>query len=93
MQLFFWLVFLTAIGVATLVIQNSTAPMVVINFLFWKFETSLTYTIFGSIGCGMLIILLLWIPRGIKTSFWVRNLKKRIEILEREGSAQESTFK
>lgn len=93
MQFFFWLAFLIVIGLAIFAIQNSTAPSVVMKFIIWKFETSLTYTILGSIGCGMLIILLLWIPRGIKTSFRVRNLKKRIEILEREGSAQESVFK
>jgi len=83
-QFFFWLVFLIAIGVAIFVIQNLNTPVVVIKFLFWKFETSLAYTMLGSIGCGMLIILLLWLPRGIQTLFRVRNLKKRIEILEEE---------
>jgi uncharacterized integral membrane protein len=76
-RFFFGLVFLIAVGVAIFVVQNLTAPVVAMSFLFWKFETSPTNTILLSLGCGMLIILLLWIPRGIKTSFRVRNLKKR----------------
>lgn len=84
MQFFFWLVFLVALSVTILVIQNLNAPVVVIKCLFWKFETSLTDTMLGSIGCGMLIVLLLWFPRGIKNLFRVRNLRKRVEILEEE---------
>ncbi|MGO8988492.1 MAG: LapA family protein [bacterium] len=84
MQFFFWLVFLVALSVTILVIQNLNAPVVAIKCLFWKFETSLTDTMLGSIGCGMLIVLLLWFPRGIKNLFRVRNLRKRVEILEEE---------
>jgi uncharacterized integral membrane protein len=84
MQFFLWLAFLIFIGVAIFMVQNSTASSVVIKFLFWSFETSLIYTILVSIGSGMLIILFLWIPRGIRTSFRVKNLKKEIEILERQ---------
>ena len=84
MQFFVWLVFLVVIGVAIFAIQNSTAPTVVLKFLFWKFETSFIYMILGSIVSGMLIILLLWIPRAIGVSFRVKNLKKEIGVLERE---------
>jgi uncharacterized integral membrane protein len=83
-QVFFGLVFLIAIGVVIFVVQNLAAPVLAMNFLFWKFETSPIDVILRSLGCGMLIILLLWIPRGIKASFRVRNLEKRIENLERE---------
>ncbi len=82
MQFFFWLVFLMVIGEAIFVIQNLAAPVMVMNFLFWKFETSPTNIIFQSIGWGILAILLLWIPRGIRNLFRVRNLKKRVSILE-----------
>ena len=82
MQFFFWLVFLMAIGEAIFVIQNLAAPVIVMNFLFWKFETSPTDIIFQSIGWGLLAILLLWVPRGIRNLFRVRNLKKRVAILE-----------
>lgn len=84
MQFFFWLVFLIALTAAILVAQNLNAPVVVIKFLLWKFETSLTDTMLGSLGCGMLIVVLLWFPRGIKNLFRVRNLRKRIEIMEEE---------
>jgi uncharacterized integral membrane protein len=88
MQFFLWLVLLVVIGVAIFVFQNSTAPPVVTKFLFWNFETSLIYTILISVGSGMLIILLPWIPRSIKASFRERNLKKQIEILERQMKPQ-----
>jgi len=84
LQFFFWLVFLIALTAAILVAQNLNAPVVVIKFLLWKFETSLTDTMLGSLGCGMLIVVLLWFPRGIKNLFRVRNLRKRIEIMEEE---------
>jgi uncharacterized integral membrane protein len=70
--------------VAVFMVQNLTAPSVVIKFLFWNFETSLIYTILISVVSGMLIILLLWIRTSIKASFRVKNLKKEIEILERQ---------
>ena len=65
-------------------IQNSTAPPVAMKFLLWNFETSLIYTVLGSIGFGMIIILFLWVPRAIRASFRARNLKKEIEVLRGE---------
>jgi uncharacterized integral membrane protein len=84
MQFFFGLAFLVVIALAIFAIQNSTAPVVMMKFLFWKFETSSVYTILGSIGSGMVIILFLWIPSAIRASLRTRNLKKEIEIQERE---------
>jgi uncharacterized integral membrane protein len=76
-------------------IQNSTAPPVAIKFLLWNFETSLIYTVLGSVGIGMLIILFLWIPRAIRASFRARNSKKEIEFLhgEMKNHAEESKKK
>ena len=74
MQFFYWLVFVIAVGVAIFAVQNSNAPLVTIKFLLWKFETSLVYTILGSIGLGILITLLLWIPRAIRASLRKRKL-------------------
>jgi len=88
MRFFLWLAFLVFIGVVVFTIQNSTVPPVVMKFLFWNLQTSLIYTILGSFGSGILFILLLWIPRSIKTSFRVRNLKKEIEILEKQMKHQ-----
>jgi len=69
MQFFYWLIFLIAIGIAIFAVQNSSAPPVIIKFLVWKFETSLVYTILGSILSGILLSLLLWIPKVVRTSF------------------------
>jgi uncharacterized integral membrane protein len=79
MQFFFWLAFLVVIGMAIFAVQNSTAPSVVMKFLIWRFETSLIYTILGSIGLGILITLLFWIPRAIRASSRRKKLFKEIE--------------
>jgi putative membrane protein len=78
MQFFYWLIFLMAIGIAIFAVQNSSAAPVVIKFLIWRFQTSLVYTILGSIGLGILITLLLWIPRALRASF--RSKKSNQEI-------------
>jgi putative membrane protein len=69
MQFFYWLIFLMAIGIAIFAVQNSSAAPVVIKFLIWRFQTSLVYTILGSIGLGILVTLLFWIPRALRASF------------------------
>ncbi len=69
MQFFYWLAFLVVIGIATFAVQNSSASPVVIKFLIWKFETSLVYTILGSILSGILLSLLFWIPKVVRASF------------------------
>jgi len=82
MRSFYWLIFLMAIGIAIFAVQNSNAPLVMIKFLLWRFETSLIYTLLGSIGVGILITLFFWIPRAIKTSIRSRELKREIKNLE-----------
>ena len=69
MQAFFWIGFVVIIVVAFFAVQNSGAPPISIKFLFWKFETSLIYAILGSVGLGILLTLLFWIPREIRASF------------------------
>jgi uncharacterized integral membrane protein len=71
-----------AIGIAIFAVQNSNAPPVMIKFLLWRFETSLIYTLLGSIGVGILITLFFWIPRAIKTSIRSRELKREVKNLE-----------
>ncbi len=68
MQIFFYVAFLIAVGIAIFSVQNSDAPRVIIRFLIWRFETSLVYTILGSIGLGIFFTLLLWVPRAIRNS-------------------------
>ena len=69
MKISFWVAFLMIILIAIFAVQNSGASPVSIKFLLWKFETSLVYTILGSAGLGILLTLLFWIPREIRSSF------------------------
>jgi len=69
MKVFLWVAFFVVIAVAIFAVQNSDAPIITIKFLFWRFETSLIYTILGSIGLGVLFALLFWIPRAFRASF------------------------
>ena len=82
MQFFYWLILAIVIGVAIFAVQNSSAPLVTMRFLFWKFETSLIYTILGSMGVGILMTFFFWIPKAIKSSIRSKELKKQIENLE-----------
>ncbi|MDO9124909.1 MAG: LapA family protein [Deltaproteobacteria bacterium] len=82
MQFFYWLMLAIVIGVAIFAVQNSSAPLVTMRFLFWKFETSLIYTILGSMGVGILMTFFFWIPKAIKSSIRSKELKKQIENLE-----------
>ncbi len=76
MKVFFWIAFAVIIVIAIFAVQNSGAAPVLIKFLFWKFETSLVYTILGSIGAGILLTLLLWIPREVRATFRKSKLPK-----------------
>lgn len=90
MQVFYWLVLLIAIAITIFAIQNSSASPVVIKFLFWQYETSLIYTLLGSVGVGILITLFFWIPMAIRSSFQMRELKRKIgnlEIIDKEKSS------
>jgi len=81
-QFFYWLTLVVVISIAIFAVQNSSAPSVTMKFLVWRFETSLIYTIFGSIGAGVSLVLFFWIPRAIKGSIRTRELKRQIENLE-----------
>jgi len=82
MQFFYWVIFLMVVCIAIFAVQNSNAPPVTIKLLLWKFETSLTYTILGSIGAGILITLFFWIPRATRTSIRLKELKEEVKNLE-----------
>jgi uncharacterized integral membrane protein len=76
MKVFLWIAFLILVAVAIFAVQNSSAPPVTIKFLIWKFETSLVYTILGSIVLGIFLALLFWIQRAIGTSLRKKELDK-----------------
>lgn len=83
MQFFYWFVLLMAVGIAIFALQNSSGPPITVKFLVWQFETSLIYTLLGSTGVGILVILSLWIPRAIRSSMRLRESKKKIQNLEK----------
>lgn len=83
MQFFYWVVLLMVIGLAVFAVQNSSAPPVVIKFLLWKIETSLLYTLLGSVGVGILIALFFCIPRMVRSSLRSRDLKRQVGNLEK----------
>ncbi len=68
MNILMFVVLVIAVGIAVFAIQNSDAAPVVIRFLVWKFETSLIFTILGSVGAGILITLLFWASKAAKSS-------------------------
>ena len=85
MQIFLWLTLVIILCVAIFAVQNSAAPPVAIKFLFWKWETSLIPMLLGSIGAGILLILLLWVPGVFRASSRVKALKKEMESLQAEA--------
>jgi uncharacterized integral membrane protein len=82
MQVFYWFILIVAVCVAVFAIQNSSAPPITIKFFLWKLETSLIYTLLGSIGTGMIVILFLWLPRAIQSSIRTKELQRKIANLE-----------
>jgi uncharacterized integral membrane protein len=76
MQVFSWVALLIIATVALFAVQNSSAPPVMIKFFVWKFETSLVYTILGSMGLGILLPILIWVPRAIRASLRKRDLSE-----------------
>jgi len=78
MKALFWIAFVVIGIIAIFAVQNSAASPVSIKFLLWKFETSLVYTILGSIGLGVLLTLLFWIPREVRSSFQRPKLSQEV---------------
>jgi uncharacterized integral membrane protein len=76
MKVFLWIAFLILVAVAIFAVQNSSASLVTIKFLIWRLETSLVYTILGSIVLGVFLTLLFWIQRAVGTSIRKKELNK-----------------
>jgi uncharacterized integral membrane protein len=73
MKIFLWIAFIIIVIVAIFAVQNSDAPSITMKFLLWRFETSLVYTILGSVGLGILFALLFWISGVLRASFRSKN--------------------
>jgi uncharacterized integral membrane protein len=78
MKVIFGIAFLIILGVAIFAVQNSDAPPVMVKLLLWKFETSLVYTVLGSIVLGIFFTLLFWIPWTIGASVRKKNQLKEM---------------
>ncbi len=83
MGFFYWFILLMAIAIFILALQNSTGPAVTVKFLIWRLQARLIYTLLGSIGAGILVAFIFWIPRAIKASIRLKKLKKQIKNLEK----------
>lgn len=70
-------------GLAVFAFQNSSAPPVVIKFLLWKIETSLLYTLLGSVALGILIALFFCIPRMVRSSLRSKDLRREVDHLKK----------
>ena len=81
-QFSYWIILLIIVGIAIFAVQNSSAPQVEMKFLLWSYKTSLIYTLLGSVLLGVIITLFFWIPRAIRSSIQMRELKKKIETFE-----------
>lgn len=91
MSFFYWLALLIVVVLALFSIQNSTAPPVVVKFLFWQFETSLIYALMGSVGLGILLALFFSMPRAIRSSVRMRDLRRQKENLEAASQSRGSS--
>jgi uncharacterized integral membrane protein len=78
MKVIFGIAFLVILGIAIFAVQNSNASPVMIRLLLWKFETSLVYTVLGSIVLGIFFTLLFWIPWTIRASILKKDQRKRM---------------
>lgn len=68
MQILLWGSLIIVFGIAIFAIQNSGTPPVVVRYLFWRFETSLIFTILGSFLAGVLASFLFSIFRAARAS-------------------------
>ncbi len=83
MRFSYWFIFLMAVAIFIFAVQNSTGSVVTVKFFKWRFQASLIFTLLGSIGAGILMTFIFWIPRAIKASIRLKKLKKRIRNLEK----------
>ncbi len=82
MKYFLWLALLITIAVAIFAIQNSALAIITMKFLAWRLDISPVYAILASLVCGMLVMLLVWVPIVLSASLGKRRLKKEIGILQ-----------
>jgi len=97
MLLFLITALIIAILAVVFALQN--ADIILVTFLIWKFEGSLALILLLTFATGVIVSLLILLPRIIKRSLIALNQKKRIKELEikleekREVVSAEKDFK
>ncbi|MBK1678991.1 lipopolysaccharide assembly protein LapA domain-containing protein [Rhodocyclus tenuis] len=77
---------LTAIGGVAFAMQNNVP--VTVNFLFWRFDSSLAMVLLLALACGALIVALLSTPATLKRQWQLAQQKRLIDDLEKASTRQ-----
>ena len=81
------LALLFSLIVAVFALVNN--ELVVVNFLFASVEISLVLLILGSAAAGAVIMVFLSLVRHVQVGFQMRDLKKKVAVLEEDLKAKE----
>ncbi len=78
-------IFTAIVGVA-FAMQNNVP--VTVNFLLWRFDSSLAMVLLLALACGAIIVALLTTPATLKWQWQLARQKRRIEDLEKTCDGQ-----
>lgn len=90
MQLYLVVALIIAVLVVSFALQNAVA--VTINFLIWKFESSLALVLLVSFGMGILTSLLVSFPSLVRRSWKISNQNTKIQKLENDIQELQKRF-
>lgn len=76
----------TAIVGVAFAMQNNLP--VTVNFLLWRFDSSLAMVLLLAVASGAMVVALLTTPATLKSQWQLARQKHRIEELERAGDSQ-----
>lgn len=88
MQLAIIAAILTAIVGVAFAMQNNLP--VTVNFLLWRFDSSLAMVLLLAVACGAIVVALLTTPATLKWQWRLARQKRRIEELEKTCDGQRS---
>jgi uncharacterized membrane protein YciS (DUF1049 family) len=78
------LVLALLVAVAALVLASSNPNPIIVHFVTWSFDSSLTPLMLASFGVGALLGWLITVPGSLKKSLALAGNKKKIEGLEKQ---------
>jgi uncharacterized integral membrane protein len=76
------------VGVAGAVFGVQNTGAVEIRFLPWQIQIPLALVVFGALGAGLLVALLLAIPEALLARWRIRSLERRPQNRPHEDSAE-----